>query len=163
MSLLQSTIDRDLRNNLKKKQDRVYLKKGSPAANKMKEGVSEFYEKDGNIVEWIKFGNKLYKSEFMSENIGDKTGAKKDSEGTEFFFPNGMIFHIGKAVTTNTSTTHTLLYEFPNSISYVFVCEHDSSYGTESRGYPIDDVRDKIMISTSTSNSRNHVYLVIGN
>ncbi len=162
--MLKSTIDRDIRNLRKQKSDRIRLKSGDPVVSQMSEGIPEFYKSEhGNIVEWIKFDNRLYKNEFFRERIGNVKGAKSENEGTEFYFPNGMIFHIGTAYTTNTSTEWELDYEFPNKISYVFVCEHDASFSTESRGFPIDDVRDKIQISCSSGSGRNHVYLVIGN
>ena len=51
-----------------KKQEKIFVGDGSPSVNELKDGVPVFRRVGGTIIEYIKSGNNLFKSEF--EKVG---------------------------------------------------------------------------------------------
>tara|TARA_R110000824_G_scaffold213650_4_gene399924 strand:+ start:15561 stop:16079 length:519 start_codon:yes stop_codon:yes gene_type:complete len=62
--MIQSNPTRDTANLGVTKQNKYQLSKGSINQGQMQEGVVEFREEEGNVVQYIKFGNNVYHTRF---------------------------------------------------------------------------------------------------
>ena len=62
-------LSTELRRFINKKQERIFLKKGSPSINELREGTPEIRETEDGIVMFIKHNNSLWKSPFTKVQL----------------------------------------------------------------------------------------------
>lgn len=62
-------LSKELRRFINKKQERIFLKKGSPSINDLKEGIPVIRETEDGIVMFIRHNNSLWKSLFTKAQL----------------------------------------------------------------------------------------------